>query len=310
MLLFTDAIPRPAIWGGTLLRDYFHYPHFPDTIGQSWSFSAQEGEGLSNVFTRGGYAGQTLLQVWREHPELFRSRHTRFPVIISLVAPMDDLSLQIHPDDDVAAKSGYPTGKNEAWYFLEAEENASIVYGQSTKNEQQLRSLIAQDRWNEIMQHLPVSQGDFVYLPAGMVHAMKKGSIVYEIQQATDVTYRFFDYHRKDKNGNERPLQLEEAISCVHYDLTQAEAHPTPVTQQLPSGTVTTFIQNDSFCVRRYVIRGRQQFAFTHYQLMTCVKGEGTINGIPLSVGESVLITVDETVTLEGDMTLLCTSEA
>ena len=94
MLLFTEPVPRPALWGGTLLRDYFHYPQFPDGIGQSWSFSAQEGEGLSNRIA--GMEGMTLLNLWEERPERFCSRHKRFPVIISLVAPEDDLSLQIH----------------------------------------------------------------------------------------------------------------------------------------------------------------------------------------------------------------------
>ena len=82
MLLFTEPVPRPALWGGTLLRDYFHYPQFPDDIGQSWSFSAQEGEGLSNRIV--GMEGMTLLNLWEERPELFCSRHKRFPVIISL----------------------------------------------------------------------------------------------------------------------------------------------------------------------------------------------------------------------------------
>ena len=149
MLLFTEPVPRPALWGSTLLRDYFHYPQFPDGIGQSWSFSAQEGEGLSNRIV--GMEGMTLLNLWEERPELFCSRHKRFPVIISLVAPEDDLSLQIHPTARISARLGYPTGKNEAWYFLETTCNAQIVYGQNAHDEAQLREMIAADRWDELM---------------------------------------------------------------------------------------------------------------------------------------------------------------
>ena len=174
MLLFTEPVPRPALWGGTLLRDYFHYPQFPDGIGQSWSFSAQEGEGLSNRIS--GMEGMTLLNLWEKRPELFCSRHKRFPVIISLVAPEDDLSLQIHPNARISARLGYPTGKNEAWYFLETKCDAQIVYGQNAHDEAQLREMIAADRWDELMQYLPVQKGDFVYLPAGVVHALKKGA--------------------------------------------------------------------------------------------------------------------------------------
>ena len=306
MIYWTEAIPRPAIWGGTLLKTYFRYPQFPDGTGQSWSFSAQEGEGKSNRL-----AGEdcTLAELWARRPELFRSRFDRFPVIISLVAPEDDLSIQVHPDDAQAAKLGYPSGKNEAWYFLEAEEGASIVYGIRPEDEGSLRCLIAADRWEEIIRELPVRQGDFVYLPAGVVHALKKGSIVYEIQQATDVTYRFYDYHRRDAAGRERPLHLEEAVACIHYDLTQEAAHTVPVTERTDGAEVTTFIRNASFCVRRYVIGGEAVFEFPGYRLMTCVRGEGTADGVPVSVGQSFLVTAGSALRLAGEMTLMCTSE-
>ena len=307
MLLFTEPVPRPALWGGTLLRDYFHYPQFPDDIGQSWSFSAQEGEGLSNRIV--GMEGMTLLNLWEERPELFCSRHKRFPVIISLVAPEDDLSLQIHPNARISARLGYPTGKNEAWYFLETKCNAQIVYGQNAHDEAQLREMIATDRWDEIMRYLPVQKGDFVYLPAGVVHALKKGSIVYEIQQATDITYRFFDYHRVDAQGHERPLQLEEAIGCVDYTLTQSGAKRPGITHTFPHASVTTFVANDSFCVRRYEVFGTETFHFAGYQLMTCVAGKGTADGQDLSVGKSVLITAGSETTFTGQMTLMCTCE-
>ncbi len=309
MLIFTQPIPRPALWGGTLLREYFRYPAFPDDIGQSWAFSAQEGEGGSNRIVGGDYDGQTLAALWREKPELFGSRFSRFPVIVSLVAPMDDLSLQIHPNDRAAAEAGFPTGKNEAWYFLEAKEGASIVYGQSARDEAALREMIRQDAWGDIMQHLPVKQGDFVYLPAGIVHALQKGSIVYEIQQATDVTYRFFDYHRKDAQGHERPLQLTQAIRCVDFTLSQADAHPRSTRVEMPGVTVTTLIDNDSFCVRRYDFAGAVTMPFQSYALMTCVAGEGTADGVSVGMGVSFIVTAGSSVSFEGNMRLMCTCE-
>jgi len=309
LVIFTKPIPRPALWGGTLIREYFRYPDFPDGIGQSWSFSAQEGEEQSNLIEGGPYAGQTLIWLWQNKPELFASRYSRFPVIISLVAPMDDLSLQIHPDDQMAAEAGYPTGKNEAWYFLEAEENANIVYGQTARDEAELRERISKDEWDALMLHLPVKKGDFVYLPAGIVHALKKGSIVYEIQQATDITYRFYDYHRRDAQGRERPLQPEQAIRCVHYDLTRKDAHPSPACVRMENLTVTTWVDNDSFCVRRYEITGPQTLRFPRYALMTCVAGSGSVDGIPFHIGQSFLITVGSCVRFEGETTLLCTGE-
>ncbi len=309
MLLFTKPIPRPAIWGGTLLRDYFRYPDFPEGIGQSWSFSAQEGKGKSNIIVGGPFDGKTLFTIWQQSPELFRSRWNRFPMIISLVAPEDDLSIQIHPNDAIAKEEGYPSGKNEAWYFLEANEGASIVYGQQTENPSQLRQRIAQDRWQDIIELLPVHQNDFVYLPAGILHALKKGCIVYEIQQATDVTYRFFDYHRKDAQGRERPLQLEQAIRCVDFSLTQKNAHLPMVVTVDNAIRTTTLMKNDSFCVRKYEVSGAETVRFNRYELLTCVSGEGTLNGIPVHIGQSCLVTVDSAVEFVGNMVIMSTAE-
>ena len=230
-------------------------------------------------------------------------------MIISLVAPEDDLSLQIHPNDRIAAALGYPSGKNEAWYFLRTEEGSSIVYGQSTRNEEEMRNMIRQDRWEELMCLMPVREGDFVYLPAGIVHALKKGNIVYEIQQATDITYRFYDYHRKDSAGRERPLQVEEAIACVDYGLDRSSAHPEAVTETLPGCEITTFIRNESFCVRRFEADGSAELHSDGYRLMTCVRGKGRADGIPFHIGESFLVPSNSTVRLEGAFTLMCTSE-
>lgn len=190
-VLFFKAIPRPAIWGHTKVRDFFGYDDFPEGIGQSWSFSAQDGEGLSTVCINGGFKGKTLKELWEKHQELFGHPGEDFPVIISLVGPEDDLSIQVHPDDEHAQKIGYKRGKNEAWFFIESDPGASIVYGQKTKNKEELQEMINQDKWDDIYKKYPVADGDFVYLPAGCLHAMGKGNVVYEIQQSTDVTYRF-----------------------------------------------------------------------------------------------------------------------
>jgi mannose-6-phosphate isomerase len=307
-VFMTRPIERPALWGGTLLREYFHYPWFGSQIGQSWSFSGQAD--ASNLIENGPYGGMTLRELWQEEPKLFNSRFTELPVIISLVAPMDDLSIQIHPNAEVARMQGYATGKNEAWYFLEAAEDGDIVYGHHAKDERELRAMIAQDRWDELVAHLPVQKGSFVYLPAGMLHALRKGSIVYEIQQATDVTYRFYDYHRKDTEGHERPLHLPQAIACVDYSLSMKDAHPQAHVEQLPAAKVTTFIQNDSFCVRKFEVTGTQLLRFDSYQLFTVVDGEGFADDLPVALGVSFLLPAYDTVTLSGSMTLMATCES
>ena len=302
-LYFTKPIARTAIWGGNRLATEFGYSNMTDHIGQCWAFSCQEG----NESPLEG--GSTLGDLWRGHPEFFNSRYERFPFIISLVAPVDDLSIQIHPNDAIAKLHGYPSGKNEAWVFLKAPHCGSIVYGQHTRNEKELREAIASDEWERIIAHLPVKKDDFVYVPAGMLHALSAGCVAYEIQQATDVTYRFYDYHRKDAAGNERPLHMQEAVSCVDFAFGDKNATPRSQRIETQNVTITAFIQCDSFCIRRFDIHGKTQLSFPTYQLMTVADGTGIVNGFKVQKGSNFLLPANETLDAEGTFTLMVTSE-
>lgn len=306
-ILFFKPIPRPAIWGHTLVKDYFGYDNFPDGIGQSWSFSAQKD--ASTVCISEPFQGKTLLDLWENHQELFGCEGEPFPVIISLVAPEDDLSIQVHPQADYAKQKGFSTGKNEAWYFIEAKEGANIVYGHHAKNEAELKQYIKEDRWDDLIHHLDVHQGDFVYLPAGLIHALRKGSIVYEIQQATDITYRFYDYHRKDDKGQERELHLKDAMACLSYDPQLMENKIEPVIEKQNGLLKTTFISNDSFTVTKLEIQNKGLFQDQRYQLATVIKGQGKANGFDVKLGDNFLIPKELSVQFEGNMTIMMTTK-
>jgi len=308
-IIFTQPIARRAIWGGKTLRTYFGFPEdFGDDIGQAWAFSAQHS--APSVICGGEYEGWTLLQLWEKHPELFQSRYERFPFIISLVAPEDDLSIQVHPDDAAARLQGFSSGKNEAWVFLRAPEKGQIIYDHHAASPAELNAYIDRSAWLQLVRMLPVSQDETVYIPAGTLHALGKGSIVYEIQQATDVTYRFFDYDRTDAQGQKRPLQLEEAIACLHYDHPAQEvSKPAPLVAQSGSITETICVRNDSFTVRRFDIHGEGIVHKPMYLLATVVSGEGTADGKPVHIGSSFLIPAGESVHLQGDISLLTTAE-
>ena len=306
-VLFFKPIPRPAIWGHTLVKDYFQYDEFPKGIGQSWSFSAQDN--ASTVCLSEPYQGKTLLELWNEHPELFGYPKGQFPVIISLVGPEDDLSIQVHPDTQHAKKLGFSSGKNEAWYFIDAKEGANIVYGHNAKDENDLRGYIQNDQWDALIRHLDVYPGDFVYLPAGLLHALRKGSIVYEIQQATDITYRFYDYHRKDENGQERELHLEQAISCLSYNPDDMVNHVSKQMINHEGYRETIFMSSPSFTVSRLEVIGKGIYQSDHYQLATIVKGEGQVDGQKVKIGESLLIPVHNQITVEGQMTIMMTTK-
>ncbi len=306
-LIFLSPIPRDAIWGGTLLKDYFRYDSYGNQVGQSWSFSAQDN--ASNSILNEKYRGKTLADLWKQHPELFESGLKEFPFIISLVAPVEDLSIQVHPGEEYARKKGFPTGKNEAWYFIRTEEESSIVYGHRAENETELRRYTDNDKWDSLVCLKPVRTGDFVYIPAGTLHALKKGNIVYEIQQAADVTYRFYDYGRTDENGNSRELHLEDALACITYEKTADNEKETVISEK-ENCRVTRYHNDDNFCVTKVEITGLSNICFEKYQLATIIQGSGMVEGIQVSIGESFLIPYGYgKMILDGDMVLMLTSE-
>ena len=212
-VLFFEAIARHAVWGNTLVKDYFGYHEMPDGTGQTWAFSTDK-KGSNRCLTE-PFRGMSLHDLWQDHQELFQREGKPFPVIISLVGPEDNLSVQIHPDSRIAAKMGWPMGKNEAWYFLDCIPGAEIVYGHQASSEEEFRKMAQKDQWDSLLRHLPVKKDDFVYTPAGTVHGVGRGCVTYEIQQATDITCRLYDYHRVDTDGKERPMNFEEGVRCI-----------------------------------------------------------------------------------------------
>ena len=168
---------------------------------------------------------------------------------------------------------------------------------------------INNDEWDQLIKHLPVHTGDFVYLPAGILHALKKGSIVYEIQQSTDVTFRFYDYHRKDKYGNERELHLTQAIDCLSYDQEMMKNNITPVEEKMDNGLKTTFISNDSFTVTKLAIEGKNTYETDNYQLATVVKGEGVVDGYTVKIGDNFLIPQHSKIEIDGNMIIMMTTK-
>ena len=300
-ILFFKPIPKVTVWGVNHVKNYFGYADFPDHVGQAWVFSGQPTE--ANGCLTPPYKGKNLHELWRDHQELFGYQTGEFPLIISLVAPDDDLSIQVHPDEGEAKKIGFSMGKNEAWYFIQPPTTGKIVYGHHAQNPEEMEIYIQNQHWMELIDYLPVKKEDFVYLPAGLLHALQKGSIVYEIQQATDVTYRFFDYHRKDENNQERELHLEQALECVTYDKIKNDHLAST------NGGRTTYIDNDSFTVIKLEIAGQFVFKDEDYQLATVIHGRGEVNSISVQVGSNFLIPVQTEAVFNGKMVVMMTTK-
>lgn len=310
--LFFSVIPRAAIWGGRRVHEYFGY-EVPATTGQVWAFSAQEG--ASTLCSSGPYEGKTLLELWDEVPELFESEYERFPFIISLVAPVDDLSVQVHPTAAVARTQGYPSGKNEAWVILDSDPGSSLVYGVNGSIAAAMKRIHTGD-FEGLFRKVETHTGDFFYIPAGTVHALGRGNIAYEIQQSTDLTYRIYDYDRLDSEGKPRPLDIDLAMESI------ADADPTcnetfeyvrgrAEEYRVGDALVHEYIANDSFAITSVKVDGRTVIPVHGYWLCTVAMGEGHLNDVTVHFADNILIPANVgEVVIEGSLLLMITSEA
>ncbi|MDU2202101.1 MAG: type I phosphomannose isomerase catalytic subunit, partial [Anaerococcus hydrogenalis] len=207
-ILFLKGEFVEKIWGGERLEKEFPYQFESESIGEYWAISAME-EFPSKILN-GKYKGENLDFLYQNHKELFGNENKeKFPLLIKLIDANDDLSIQVHPDDEMAKKEN-SYGKSECWYILN-EDEAPIIYGLKTKDKKDAIKMIDNKKWEELLNVEKSIKGDFFKVPAGMVHAIKKGSLILEIQQASDITYRLYDYDRLDKNGNLRDLHLEKS---------------------------------------------------------------------------------------------------
>lgn len=203
-----------TIWGGDKLTPYSNSNC--KKIGHL--YSAYQVNGNSNLILNGSWKGKTFGEYFLTNRERFRlSKYKEFPLVIALVDAADNLSIQVHPDDEMALKlENLPFGKNESWYFINAPKMGSIYNGCLCDSIDDLKKAIEKKEIDKTVDLLPIKEGDYVYIVGGTLHALSTGSLVYEIEENSEVTYRFYDFDRLDKDGKLRPLQIEQALASVH----------------------------------------------------------------------------------------------
>ncbi len=221
-LKFTPIL-KDKIWGGTKLKNIFGKDALTDKLGESWELSGIEGE--ESVVTNGFLAGNNLTELVEIYmgelvgDKVYDAYGLSFPLLFKLIDANENLSIQVHPGDEVAAERHNSYGKTEMWVVLQADENAELIIGftKDCSKEEYLDAL-ENDKVEDLLQHVPVKSGDVFFIPAGLVHAIGKGVLIAEIQQSSDITYRIYDFKRVDDNGNERELHTEEALDVIDFN--------------------------------------------------------------------------------------------
>lgn len=240
-------------WGGSMLRDAFMKDAPDDRTGEALEVSALSGR--ESVVRNGAQAGKSfdkMIELWGE--ELTGKYEGEFPLLLKLLDAQQMLSVQVHPGDAYALEHHGKLGKSEAWVILNCEPGARIAYGLDTNGEE-LSKIVADGRLEEALHWENVRPGDVFYIPSGMVHALGNGIQVYEIQQSSDVTYRFWDWGRVGKDGQPRELHTARAIEVSNVERKLPKLEGTTVLCK--GGSRTYYISEEHFELCRLNVSGK-----------------------------------------------------
>ena len=217
-----EPILKQTLWGGDKIIPFKHLDETLPNVGESWEVSAVEGS--ESVVANGADKGHTLPEMVRKYKDelVGEANYARFgnkfPLLIKFIDAKLDLSIQVHPGDELAKKRHNSFGKNEMWYVIAADKGAKLISGFSEEiTPKEYKDRVHNGTFAEVLQTCTIEPGDVFYVPAGRVHGIGAGAFVAEIQQTSDITYRIFDYNRKDKDGKSRELHTSQAMDAINF---------------------------------------------------------------------------------------------
>ena len=310
--LFMIPTYKDYIWGGTKLKDYLGKKVPFETVAESWEISTNEA-GLSKVKMEDGT--QVTLKELFDHKEkrieLFGTKTKdmeRFPLLIKFIDARDNLSVQVHPDDEYALAHENDTGKTEMWYVMECDENASIICGlKETIAKDQISNVIENGTLQNYLNKVPIQKGDVIYIPSGTVHAILKGTLICEIQQNSNLTYRVYDWGRVGKDGKPRELHIQKAIDVMNQEKRQNITNTRNQAETCKKVIDCNYFGVDSLNITQNYQAKSNQESFEAYMV---VEGNGILKAnnkqYHLNLGESFIIPANlGEYEIEGNIKLL-----
>lgn len=312
--IFLEPVFQERIWGGNKLNTLFDYAIPNELTGEAWVISAHK-NGPSTILN-GPLKGQSLLKVWNEQPSLFGKETTDgdFPLLVKILDANDNLSVQVHPNDEYARKvENEPYGKTECWYVLDCDQDSEIIFGHRAETQEDFKRRVEAGEWDELLSSIKVKKGDFFYVPSGTIHAIGKGIVILEVQQSSDITYRVYDFDRKDDKGNSRELHIQSAIEVTNYP--HSSKLPMQVEETIDDLVSTQLIKENYFTVYHWKVTGKVATPLqADYLLVSVVSGEGeiTVNErtFPLKKGDNfILPALIMSYEIEGDLEIIVSHE-
>lgn len=271
---------KTVIWGGEKICEYKEITRQAPNIGESWEITAMPG--CVSVVEDGCYKTKTITSLIDEYKEdllgkkVLEKYSGRFPLLIKFIDASDNLSVQVHPNDALAKKRYNELGKTEMWYIISTDENAKIYAGLKNRiTPEEYEKRVTDNTFMETIQEYESYPGDVFFLPGGTVHSIGAGNLLAEIQVASDITYRIYDYDRKDKNGNPRELHTELAKEAIDYNICGDLRLLSPASDDED----TNLISCQHFKVKRISCNGKKSVdpIDGSFSILMCIDGHGKV---------------------------------
>lgn len=299
---------KQMIWGGNRLRTDWHYDIPGDDTGECWGISAHPNGDCS--IAEGKFRGKTLSQLWIEQPDLFGNVDSdRFPLLVKIIDARQDLSIQVHPDDEYAAvHENGSLGKTECWYILDASEDATLVVGHNATTKQELHDMIDHARWEAFIREIPVKKGDFIQIEPGTIHAIKGGVLLIETQQNSDITYRVYDYDRLS-DGKPRELHVEKSKDVITVPA-KSVADSILHVKDVLDNEKRILITCEYYQVWMLNVTSDMSFEQEEPFLnISVIEGKGSLNGVSIKKGDHLILPSGYgRVELHGEMQIIASS--
>lgn len=309
---------KSVIWGGNKICRYKGISQSEPNIGESWEISAVPGH--VSVVESGCYEGKTLtelIDIFGEEllgEKVIAKYGNNFPLLIKIIDATDNLSVQVHPDDKLAKERHDSLGKTEMWYIIDTDKDAKIYAGLNrSMTPDEYASRVAEGTFAETLAVHDSHPGDVFFLPAGRVHAIGAGNLLAEIQESSDITYRIYDYDRRDAEGKTRELHTELAKDAIDYTVYEEYKSPRPDEKE----TECNIVSCDHFSTNRVNVAGEMKLKFREgsFTVIICIDGNAELvyptGKMSLRQGSTVLIPAAlSSLTVIGKATLLTTQSA
>jgi len=276
-----EPLLKQTIWGGDRIKEMKGFDTELDHVGESWEVSGVEGS--VSVIANGEYRGRRLDDVVAELKGRLVGRDNyerfgdEFPLLVKFIDAHSDLSIQVHPTDEQARQKGLKRGKTEMWFVMDSEAGARLRCGlKSPLTPEQYKAMVDNDTICDAISDYDVKEGDCFFIPAGRIHSIGAGCLLAEIQETSDVTYRIYDFKRKDKNGNYRQLHTKEAAESIDYGV--KDSYRTEYVHAKDEGV--QLISCEHFTTALYDLTEPMELDYSEldsFVILVCTKGDGTI---------------------------------